>query len=187
MFDHCEALLCRQQTQALDRLRGLDGAGSVDSFGVFEEFGVADDPVPQAEKEDQGSDREKRPSDQKITHEECASSRRPGWSRKPRGRREREGVDGDGMSPMSQQADQLVTRMLDGDRTALAKLMTVVENREPATAEVMSRLHGRYGTAYSVGLTGPPGAGKSTLLDQLVAKLRHQGKRVGIVAVDPSA
>lgn len=88
---------------------------------------------------------------------------------------------------MRRPADELVTRMLDGDRTALAKLMTLVENREPATAEVMSKLHSRYGTAYSVGLTGPPGAGKSTLLDQLVAKLRHQGKRVGIVAVDPSS
>lgn len=78
-------------------------------------------------------------------------------------------------------------RMLAGDRTALAKLMTLVENRDPETAEVMSRLHERCGRAQVVGLTGPPGAGKSTLLDQLVAKLRAEKREVGIVAVDPSS
>ncbi len=78
-------------------------------------------------------------------------------------------------------------RMLAGDRTALAKLMTLVENRDPETAEVMSRLHERCGRAHVVGLTGPPGAGKSTLLDQLVAKLRAERRDVGIVAVDPSS
>jgi LAO/AO transport system kinase len=88
---------------------------------------------------------------------------------------------------MNERIEALIKRMLAGDRAALAKLMTLVENREPETAEVMSRLHDRHGRAFVIGLTGPPGAGKSTLLDQIVARLRGAGHRVGIVAVDPSS
>jgi len=81
----------------------------------------------------------------------------------------------------------LVTRMLAGDRSALAKLMTLVENDDADTAAVMSLIHGQCGRAYSVGITGPPGAGKSTLVDRLVGKLREAGHSVGILAVDPSS
>lgn len=82
---------------------------------------------------------------------------------------------------------KLVTRMLAGDRRALAKLMTLVENRHAETATVMSLIHDRCGRAYTVGVTGPPGAGKSTLVNQLIRKLREQGQSVGVVAVDPSS
>lgn len=88
---------------------------------------------------------------------------------------------------MKEKTEALIERMLAGDRAALARLMTRVENREPETAEIMSRLHAYYGRAFVVGLTGPPGAGKSTLLDRMVGKLRAEGRRVGIVAVDPSS
>ena len=81
----------------------------------------------------------------------------------------------------------LVDRMLAGDRVALARLITLVENRAPGLAEVMGRLHPRSGRAHVVGLTGPPGAGKSTLTDRLTARLRVAGHRVGIVAVDPTS
>lgn len=87
---------------------------------------------------------------------------------------------------MREATEDLLRRMLAGERLALAKLMTIVENREPETAEIMSRLHGR-GTASIIGVTGPPGAGKSTLLDALTAHLRALGRSVGIVAVDPSS
>lgn len=81
----------------------------------------------------------------------------------------------------------LVARMLDGDRGALAKLITLVENRAPERAAIMSQLHGNCGHGYTLGITGPPGAGKSTLVDRLIGGYRQQGQQVGIVAVDPSS
>jgi len=81
----------------------------------------------------------------------------------------------------------LVDRMLAGDRVALAKLITLVENRHPDTTAILSRLHARCGRAYTIGVTGPPGAGKSTLVDRLIGKLRVAGHSVGIVAIDPSS
>ncbi len=82
---------------------------------------------------------------------------------------------------------KLVKRMLAGDRFALAKLITLVENRRPETTTVMSLVHDRCGRAYTIGITGPPGAGKSTLVDRLIGKLREQGHSVGIIAIDPSS
>ena len=84
-------------------------------------------------------------------------------------------------------AADLVDRMLAGDRVALARLMTLVENRAPELTALMSRVYARSGHAQVVGITGPPGAGKSTLTDRITALLRAESKRVGIVAVDPSS
>jgi len=81
----------------------------------------------------------------------------------------------------------LVTRMLGGDRLALARLITRVENRAPDVAEIMRAVHPRTGRAYVLGVTGPPGAGKSTLVDRLAARLRAGNLSVGIIAVDPSS
>ena len=83
--------------------------------------------------------------------------------------------------------EALVERMLARDRTALARLMTLVENRAPELPAIMSRVYGHTGRAHVVGITGPPGAGKSTIADGLTACLRAAERRVGIVAVDPSS
>jgi LAO/AO transport system kinase len=81
----------------------------------------------------------------------------------------------------------LLDRMLDGDRLALARLITQVENRTAAVPAIMQAVHGRGDGAYVVGVTGPPGAGKSTLVDRLTALLRAEGATVGVVAVDPTS
>jgi len=81
----------------------------------------------------------------------------------------------------------LVSRMLAGDRLALARLITRVENRAPEVGEIMRAVHPHTGRAYVVGVTGPPGAGKSTLVDRLTRLLRADGATVGIIAVDPSS
>ncbi|HVM96078.1 MAG TPA: methylmalonyl Co-A mutase-associated GTPase MeaB [Candidatus Acidoferrales bacterium] len=82
---------------------------------------------------------------------------------------------------------KLVDQMLKGDRRALARLMTLVENDHPDTNAVLSALHSRAGQAYVVGFTGPPGAGKSTLVDRFTGALRARSARVGIIAIDPSS
>jgi len=81
----------------------------------------------------------------------------------------------------------LVRRMLDGDRLALARLITRVENRAPEVPEIMRAIHERTGRAYVLGITGPPGAGKSTLVDRVTSRLRAQNVAVGVIAVDPSS
>jgi LAO/AO transport system kinase len=81
----------------------------------------------------------------------------------------------------------LVDRMLAGDRLALARLITRVENRMPGVAEIMRAVQPHLGRAHVLGITGPPGAGKSTLVDRLTTRLRAEGERVAIIAVDPSS
>jgi LAO/AO transport system kinase len=81
----------------------------------------------------------------------------------------------------------LVERMLGGDRLALARLMTLVENRSAAVPTIMRGVHARSQGGYVLGVTGPPGAGKSTVVDRLTVALRGEGSTVGIVAVDPSS
>jgi LAO/AO transport system kinase len=83
--------------------------------------------------------------------------------------------------------DQLLERILAGDRRALARAITLIENGDPAARNLLRDLHPHSGRAYVVGITGPPGAGKSTLVDHLARTWRERGRTVGIVAVDPSS
>ena len=83
--------------------------------------------------------------------------------------------------------ETLVERMLQGNQGALARLITLVESDVPEAPLILSRLHGRSGHAYTIGVTGPPGAGKSTLVDQMAGHLRGKGLSLGIIAVDPTS
>jgi len=82
----------------------------------------------------------------------------------------------------------LVERARRGEQLAVARLISLVEDgADAALREVAAALAGRTGRAHVVGVTGPPGAGKSTLTSAVVGHLRRQGRRVGVLAVDPSS
>jgi LAO/AO transport system kinase len=83
--------------------------------------------------------------------------------------------------------DELVTGVLAGDRRALARAISLVENGGPEGEEIVRRVYPRTGSAATVGVTGPPGVGKSSLVSALVAHARSLGRRVGVVSVDPSS
>ena len=82
---------------------------------------------------------------------------------------------------------EIVERLLAGDRRALARVVSLIENGAPQARDILAQLHLRGGHAHVVGLTGSPGAGKSTLATQLVRELRRRDQRVGVIAVDPSS
>jgi LAO/AO transport system kinase len=82
---------------------------------------------------------------------------------------------------------ELVARALEGERRAIAQLISVVEDGGQDLAEVMRELYPHTGRAYSVGITGAPGAGKSTLTERLVTRIRADERSVGVLAVDPSS
>jgi LAO/AO transport system kinase len=73
------------------------------------------------------------------------------------------------------------------DTRALARAATLIESQTESGRKLISSLFAKTGRATLVGITGPPGAGKSTLVDQLVRHLRARGKKVGVIAVDPSS
>jgi LAO/AO transport system kinase len=81
----------------------------------------------------------------------------------------------------------LAERILQGDIRAAARLMRDVDDGFSSALEELKTLYPHTGNAYIIGITGPPGAGKSTLTDQITAAFRKSGKRVGIVAVDPTS
>lgn len=81
----------------------------------------------------------------------------------------------------------LVDRFLAGDERALARLATLVEAGHPVGEAALARLYPTTGRAHVVGITGPPGAGKSTLVNALIGAVRTGGRRVAVVAVDPSS
>jgi LAO/AO transport system kinase len=81
----------------------------------------------------------------------------------------------------------LAEMVLNGDIRAAARLMRDIDDNRPQAVDELKQLYPRTGNAYIIGITGPPGAGKSTLVDQLTAAFRNQGKKVGVVAVDPTS
>ena len=83
--------------------------------------------------------------------------------------------------------ETLLDGVRSGDRRALARAITLVENSDPLAYELVRELYPETGRAYSVGITGPPGVGKSSLIAALVRHIRPQDKTIGVVSIDPSS
>lgn len=81
----------------------------------------------------------------------------------------------------------LLQRLLSGDRRALSRVITLAEQQDARVPELLQSLHHQTGRAYCIGITGPPGCGKSTLVDSLAMLVRREQRSVGILAVDPTS
>jgi LAO/AO transport system kinase len=89
--------------------------------------------------------------------------------------------------PRSTSADELVERLLAGDRLALTRMISAIEGGREDARQALRCLFARTGRAHLVGVTGPPGSGKSTLTTRLAVEYRARNQTVGIVAVDPTS
>jgi LAO/AO transport system kinase len=83
--------------------------------------------------------------------------------------------------------ETLAAGVREGDRRALARAITLVENSDPVAYDLVRELYPETGRAFAVGITGPPGVGKSSLISALIRLIREQGRSVGVISVDPSS
>jgi len=90
-------------------------------------------------------------------------------------------------APVNRDLQSLISALRAGDARALARAISIVENRAPESSDLLKALFPHTGHARVIGLTGAPGAGKSTLVDQLARFSRRQNQTVGIIAVDPTS
>jgi len=88
---------------------------------------------------------------------------------------------------MADRNDRLAERLLAGDKRALARAISLVEDDEPEGWALVREIYPHTGNAAVVGFTGPPGAGKSTLIGSLVAHRRKAGRQVAVLSIDPSS
>jgi GTPase len=89
---------------------------------------------------------------------------------------------------MAQKTEQsLAERLVAGDKRALARAITLIENDDPAGWELVREVFPRTGRARIVGVTGPPGVGKSTLIGALTAEMRKDDRQVAVLSIDPSS
>ena len=92
------------------------------------------------------------------------------------------------MSPRKKQKlNELIGKFKQGDKRALARLITMIETDPLLGKEIFKHYKNPLSKSYIIGITGPPGAGKSTSVDTLAKRISEQGKRVGIISVDPSS
>ena len=87
----------------------------------------------------------------------------------------------------SKNLSELIERVLKGDRSAISKAISAIENRDEGSDDLLKKLFPHTGHAFIIGITGPPGTGKSSLVDRLVRIYRSNGSKVAVLAVDPTS
>src|SRR6185503_16155345 len=102
-----------------------------------------------------------------------------------------EGAAADGRSRLRRRRpvarEELVERVLAGDRRFVARAISLVEDEDPLAGALVADLYPHTGSAITLGITGPPGVGKSSLIASLIAHLRERDLTVGVISVDPSS
>jgi LAO/AO transport system kinase len=83
--------------------------------------------------------------------------------------------------------ESLAEGVRTGERRALARAISLVENGDPLAYDLVHDIYSETGRTYAVGVTGPPGVGKSSLISTLIGHIREQGRTIGVISVDPSS
>lgn len=88
---------------------------------------------------------------------------------------------------MEKRLTELTKGILEGNQRIIAKTISMIENQENGSIEVLKRIYPKTGRARVIGITGSPGTGKSTLVDQTIFRWRKEGRKIGVIAVDPTS
>jgi LAO/AO transport system kinase len=91
------------------------------------------------------------------------------------------------LTPGAAESASLAERVLEGDKRALARAITLIESDDPSGWELVREVFPRTGRARIVGFTGPPGVGKSTIIGALTTRLRAADREIGVLSIDPSS
>ncbi|RJS77090.1 methylmalonyl Co-A mutase-associated GTPase MeaB [Candidatus Bathyarchaeota archaeon] len=83
--------------------------------------------------------------------------------------------------------EEIVKGVLAGNKRSIAKAITLIENNDPEAKKLLAHVYSHTGKAHIIGITGPGGSGKSTLIEKIVREYRRNGKKVGVIAVDPTS
>ena len=83
--------------------------------------------------------------------------------------------------------EKLLNNAFNGDPRSIGRLISLVEADTPSAKEIMKQVYPRTGKAKIIGITGSPGAGKSTFVDRLIEQFQAEGRKVGVIAIDPSS
>lgn len=88
---------------------------------------------------------------------------------------------------MEKRLTELTNGILKGNQRIIARTISMIENQENGSIEVLKRIYPKTGRARVIGITGSPGTGKSTLVDQMIFRWRKEGRKIGVIAVDPTS